>query len=158
MKKLLQWTIISNLFIMFAMPVDAGPLGKAFGGALGGATLGALVGDEDSAKTGAIIGGSLGLIGGAAQASKQKQAQEAAKRQEVERQQLLQQQQQQTDTTLVLEIQKSLVRMGFDPGDVNGQLQPMTVSAIKQYETKRGLLETGRPSPELHKHMLRNGG
>jgi len=93
-----------------------------------------------------------------AQASKQKQAQEAAKRQEAERQQMLQQQQQQTETTLVLEIQKSLVRMGFDPGDVNGQLQTMTVSSIKQYEVKHGLLETGKPSPELHKHMLRNGG
>jgi peptidoglycan hydrolase-like protein with peptidoglycan-binding domain len=58
----------------------------------------------------------------------------------------------------VLEIQKSLMRMGFDPGDINGQMQPATENAIRLYEQKFGLLETGRPSQELLKHMLQNGG
>jgi peptidoglycan hydrolase-like protein with peptidoglycan-binding domain len=58
----------------------------------------------------------------------------------------------------VLEVQKSLMRMGYDPGDINGKMQPATENAIRLYEQKYSLLETGRPSQELLKHMLRNGG
>lgn len=58
----------------------------------------------------------------------------------------------------VLETKKSLVRMGYDPGPIDDQLNPKTVTAIKAYEVKYSLLETGRPSQELLKHMLQHGG
>jgi len=58
----------------------------------------------------------------------------------------------------VLETKKSLVRMGYDPGPIDDQLNPRTVTAIRAYEVKYSLLETGRPSQELLKHMLQHGG
>jgi len=62
------------------------------------------------------------------------------------------------DTLIVLETKKSLIRMGYDPGPIDNQLNPATTTAIKAYEAKYSLLETGRPSQELLKHMLQHGG
>ncbi len=62
------------------------------------------------------------------------------------------------DTVIVLETKKSLVRMGYDPGPIDNQLNPQTVQAIKGYEVKYSLLVTGKPSQELLKHMLQHGG
>jgi uncharacterized protein YcfJ len=62
------------------------------------------------------------------------------------------------DMLIVLETKKSLVRMGYDPGPIDNQLNPQTVQAIKGYEVKYSLLVTGRPSQELLKHMLQHGG
>ncbi len=62
------------------------------------------------------------------------------------------------DSLIVLETKKSLVRMGYDPGPIDNQLYATTVTAIKAYEVKYSLLETGRPSQELLKHMLQHGG
>jgi hypothetical protein len=59
---------------------------------------------------------------------------------------------------MVLEVKKSLVRMGYDPGPIDDQMNPKTVAAIRAYEVKYSLLETGRPSQELLKHMLQHGG
>lgn len=160
------------LGVVFQSSLQAQVLGRAFGGALGGAALGSLVGGRDGAQTGAIIGGVVGLARGAKE-KKQRQAQEEAyARQQAERERIAREQQiaeterlkkqesarEEFETGTVLEIQKSLMRMDFDPGDINGQMQPATENAIRLYEQQYGLLETGRPSQELLKHMLRNGG
>ena len=167
-----RYIILVIAFIMTGLvnqtTLQAQVLGRGFGGALGGAALGSLVGGRDGAQTGAIIGGVVGL----AQGAKEKKQREAYARQQAERQRIQQAQQQaemehrqkqeakveQMDAATVLEIQKSLVRIGYDPGDINGKMQPSTENAIRLYEQKYGLLETGRPSQELLKHMLKNGG
>lgn len=152
--------------------LQAQVLGRGFGGALGGAVLGSLVGGRDGAQAGAIIGGAVGLAKGAKEKKQMKAQQEAHARQQAEREKIQREQQQlemerlekletaeeKFDAGTVLEIQKSLIRMDFDPGDINGKMQPATENAIRLYEQKYNLLETGRPSQELLKHMLRNGG
>lgn len=158
--------------VIFQSALQAQALGRAFGGALGGAALGSLVGGRDGAQTGAIIGGVVGLAQGAKE-KKQREAQQAAyARQQAERERLQkaqqkaemerlkkqEEQQENFESGTVLEIQKSLMRMGFDPGDINGKMQPATENAIRLYENKYSLLETGRPSQELLKHMLQHGG
>lgn len=169
----LLFAIVLTIFgANFQPSLQAQVLGRAFGGALGGAALGSLVGGRDGAQTGAIIGGVAGLIKGSKE-KKQQDAQRAAyARQQAERDRLEKEQhykevenlkkqeatQEKVDATTILEIQKSLMRMNFDPGDINGELQPATENAIRLYEQKYNLLETGRPSQELLKHMLRNGG
>jgi hypothetical protein len=152
--------------------LQAQVMGRAFGGALGGAALGSLVGGRDGAQTGAIIGGVVGLARGAKEKKQMKARQEAYARQQAERQRIQQEQQraemerrkaqqatqQSFESGTVLEIQKSLVRMGMDPGEINGKMQPATENAIRLYEREHSLLETGRPSQELLKHMLQHGG
>ena len=157
---------------IFQPSLQAQVLGRAFGGALGGAALGSLVGGRDGAQTGAIIGGVIGLAKGAKEKKQMAARQEAMARQQAERTRIEKEQQtaeikrlkkqestqENFENGTVLEVQKSLMRMGFDPGDINGKMQPATENAIQLYEQKYGLLETGRPSQELLKHMLRNGG
>jgi hypothetical protein len=152
--------------------LQAQVLGRGFGGALGGAVLGSLVGGRDGAQAGAIIGGAVGLAKGAKEKKQMKAQQEARARQQAERERIQKEQQrlemerikqiefaeEEFEAGTVLEIQKSLIRMDFDPGDINGKMQPATENAIRLYEQKYNLLETGRPSQELLKHMLRNGG
>lgn len=157
---------------IFQPSLQAQVLGRAFGGAVGGAVLGSLVGGRDGAQTGAIIGGVVGLAKGAKEKKQMEERQEAMARQQAERARIEKEQQiaeierlkkqeseqENFESGTVLEVQKSLMRMGFDPGDITGQMQPATENAIRLYEQKYGLLETGRPSQELLKHMLRNGG
>jgi len=152
--------------------LQAQVLGRGFGGALGGAVLGSLVGGREGAQAGAIIGGAVGLAKGAKEKKQMKALQEAHARQQAERERIQKEQQrlemerlkqiesaeEEYETGTVLEIQKSLIRMDFDPGDISGKMQPATENAIRLYEKKHNLLETGRPSQELLKHMLRNGG
>jgi len=157
---------------IFQQSLQAQVLGRGFGGALGGAALGSLVGGRQGAQTGAIIGGVVGLARGAKEKKQMEAQREAYARQQAERDRIQKEQQraemerlkqqqasqESFESGTVLEIQKSLMRMGFDPGDINGQMQPATENAIRLYEQKFGLLETGRPSQELLKHMLQNGG
>ncbi len=158
--------------VFFQSSLQAQVLGRGFGGALGGAALGSLVGGRDGAQTGAIIGGVIGLAKGAKEKKRMVAQREAYARQQAERERLQKEQQkaeierikkqeveqENFESGTVLEVQKSLMRMGFDPGNIDGQMQPATENAIRLYEIKYSLLETGKPSQELLKHMLQNGG
>ena len=176
MKTVQRNIIITTALIVFGIlvqtPLQAQVLGRGFGGALGGAALGSLVGGRDGAQTGAIIGGVVGLAQGAKEKRQMEARKDAYARQQAERA-LIQKEQQQAEierlknqeakqesfeSGTVLEVQKSLVRMGFDPGNIDGKMQPATENAIRLYQNKFKLLETGKPSQELLKHMLQNGG
>lgn len=58
---------------------------------------------------------------------------------------------------LVVEVQRSIQRLGYDPGTI-GTLNRQTVALIKMYQAQHALLETGVPSTQLLEHMRRNGG
>ena len=176
MKTSLRNSLFSIALILFGAilqpSLQAQVLGRGFGGALGGAVLGSLVGGREGAQAGAVIGGAVGLAKGAKEKKQMEAQREANARQQAEREKIAREQQtaeterlkkeeiaqEEFEIGTVLEIQKSLMRMDFDPGDINGQMQPATENAIRLYEQQYGLLETGRPSQELLKHMLRNGG
>ena len=183
MKRYVVHLMIAATLTSLTLPAEAQILGRSFGGAMGGAVLGSLVGGRKGAQTGAVIGGAVGVIRGVNERARQRAQAEAYQRQEAERQRIAQQQQQaeierlkaqqaaQTaqptsatpapdgpNATLVIEIQKSLIRLGYDPGGVDGRLGPATVNAIKQYQAKKGLLEDGNASQALLTHLLRNGG
>jgi hypothetical protein len=49
----------------------------------------------------------------------------------------------------VLTIQQLLVKAGIDTGPLDGKLGPLTARAIRQFETSRGLPETGKITPQL---------
>jgi uncharacterized protein YcfJ len=141
-----------------------------FDEALGGAILGNLVGGRKSARKGAIIGGVIGAAGGIANDQRQRQQQAEAERrraewnaQQVAEQARIEQQRAAAapvpaaDQTLIVETQKSLIRMGYDPGAL-GQAGPQLSRAVLEYQKSKGLLETGELSQALLTHMLRNGG
>jgi len=174
------WLIIAALCVSEISPVaHAGP----FGGALGGSTAGGMIGGMINGPIGRIrgsrVGATMGFIGGMADNASRRAQYDAYYHQQAARQQWDAQQQQaraaaarqqtaqvaprvtavqRQSNTLVLETQKALVRLGFDPGPIEGEYGPSTASAIRQYQANAGLLSTGQPSQELLKHMLQNGG
>ena len=158
---------------------------SGWGGAGGGALLGGIIGGGEGAAAGALIGGLVGTARGGSKKKKRRRqaeqyrAQERARweqQQRVQQQQLelqrqqawqqqqqqLQQQQQQqqgaAQATLITEIQRALIRLGYDPGGVDGQTGAQTTEAIRAYERDKRLLETGQSSQPLLTHMLQSGG
>ncbi len=151
---------------------------SGWGGAAGGALIGGIAGGGRGAAAGVLIGGVVGSAREsqkrdrrrAEEAARQRQAEERRRweqQQQLQQQQLdlqrqqawqAQQQQNQAGANLVAETQRSLIRLGYNPGAVDGQLGPGTVAAISAYQRDRDLLVTGQPSQPLLVHMVQNGG
>lgn len=179
--------VVVGLLILSVRPASAF-LGGAFGGAMQGALLGSLLDGREGARTGAAIGAGVGLLTGISREAEQRKAKEAAQARYEQRKQAMEQKrmadeaarweadklkasggvpsnlatmggpQPHEDAELISEIQRSLTKLGYDAGQVDGTLSDKTVSAIVLYQTKAGLLQTGQPSLELWKHLLRGGG
>ena len=171
-------TFLVVVFTVLAMTATHAPVAEAgifkspLGSAALGAAIGAIAGGGNGAAIGAAVGGGVGLVGKAGDEKKKREAaerQHEQERAEWQRQKQLEQdrlrrqrqpaqgQAQSADAVLVSETQRSLIRLGYDPGSV-GTMNPQTTAAIKAYQGKKGLLETGQPSQELLKHMIKNGG
>jgi hypothetical protein len=155
---------------LVAPPAHAGIMGDGLGSALSGAMVGKLIGGRKGARTGAIIGGVIGASESAANLQRQQQHQAEMQRrqsewtaqQQIEQERLRREQvavapAPAIDQTLVIETQKSLIRLGYEPGAI-GQPGPELTRAVMQYQKSKGLLETGDLSQALLAHMLKNGG
>jgi hypothetical protein len=179
--------MIVGSLILTARPASAF-LGETFGGAMKGAALGSLLGGRDGARTGAGIGAGVGLLTGESRESGQRKAEAAAQTRYEQQRLALEQERQadeaarwkaeskrfadgvpsnlvsigglqpREDPELIAGIQSALTNLGYDPGNADGNLSDKTIAAIMRYQSRAGLLETGQPSVELLKHMLRNGG
>jgi hypothetical protein len=178
---------VVGILILTSQPASAF-LGEALGGAMQGALLGSLLDGREGARTGAAIGAGVGLLTGMGKEAEQRKAQEAAQARYAQRKQAMEQKrmadeaarweaekhtatdgvpsnlatmggpQPHEDPELITEIQRSLIKLGYDPGEVDGSLSDKTIACIMRYQSARGLLETGQPSRELLKYMSRNGG
>ena len=59
---------------------------------------------------------------------------------------------------LIIELQRSLTVLGYQPGPIDGRPGGSTLNAIKAYQQDQGLLVTGQPSEALLAHMRQRGG
>jgi len=174
--KILSIVIVAaaTIAILTPNPSHSGPLGEALGGALKGAVLGSLIDGRDGAAAGAAIGGAVGLASGIGRENQKRKQAEIAEQRRKEREELERQRKEERerlekerkkeaeetqgyDPVLISEIQRSLIRLGYDPGPV-GRMNPKTEEAVRSYQRDKGLLETGNLSQELLKHMIQNGG
>ena len=55
----------------------------------------------------------------------------------------------QSDEAVILETKQLLLKLDFQPGPMNGTLDPATVAAIEAYQEAAGLPVDGQPSPAL---------
>lgn len=178
---------VAVAWVFSAQPASAF-LGQAFGGAMKGAFLGSLLDGREGARTGAAIGAGIGVLSAVVEDSERRDAKKAAQaryEQQKEQMEMRRQEKEQErfqasvnavsdgvpsnvasigalqpheDVDLITEIQRSLVKLDLDPGAIDGVLSEATLSAIQAYQARHGLLETGQPSQELLRHMIRNGG
>lgn len=56
---------------------------------------------------------------------------------------------------VVVEIQKGLARLGYEPGPIDGIVGSQTRNAIRQFERDHRLLVDGRASPQLARYIRR---
>jgi len=157
-------TVLASAFP--ANPASAGVFSAGLGGALRGALVGDLVDGRNGAKAGAVIGGLIGAGEAVAQKKKQDesrqrqaewQASEQAAQERIRQQQAPVAPQRSAAQTLLVETQKSLIRLGYEPGDP-GEAGPALTDAVMQYQRSNQLLETGELSQALLTHMSGNGG
>ena len=57
------------------------------------------------------------------------------------------------NSAAVRRVQSGLVRLGYDPGPVDGNIGPKTRTAIQDYQRDHDLLVDGRASEQLAQHM-----
>lgn len=165
-KRFLQFMVSCSVVILFIaasiVPSQADPLERGIQGAIGGAIIGGVLKGGKGAGRGAAIGGTIGIIGGAIEEDRRRreyeedlydrsydayEPQPRRERHTVSR-----------SSGLVLDIQSSLQRLGYEPGPIDGVYGNQTAMAIGQYQDEYGLLVTRKPSSALLKHMKRNGG
>ena len=143
-------------------PARADWLGGSLIGGSAGAIIGGIIGGRGGAAAGAMIGGTVGAYEGDRRARARYRYgyrnrhyyrrapvryRRAAPRRAAPRR-----------SDLVVNVQVSLQRLGYAPGSPDGLIGPATSRAIKAYQKEHGLLETGRASPELLKHLRQQGG
>lgn len=46
-------------------------------------------------------------------------------------------------------VQKDLVKLGYDPGSISGEMTTDTIVAISKFQSENGMEVTGEPSPQL---------
>lgn len=63
----------------------------------------------------------------------------------------------QASRAIIAQVQEQLVRQGLYPGPADGLLGPVTVDAIRSYQKRYQLAQTGEASQALLVHMLTSG-
>jgi peptidoglycan hydrolase-like protein with peptidoglycan-binding domain len=53
----------------------------------------------------------------------------------------------------VSRVQSGLLRLGYNPGPVDGAMGSQTETAIRNYQRDYNLLDDGRPTAELARHI-----
>lgn len=118
------------------------------GGAIIGGAIGGAVGGKKGLIPGAIIGG---VVGGAASNAR---ARPAPRR----RQPGYYAPAPAYTCGLVCGIQGSLVKLGYNPGPVDGVFGRQTADAISAFEYNNQLPVTGQATPQIHNFMKQLGG
>jgi osmotically inducible lipoprotein OsmB len=58
--------------------------------------------------------------------------------------------------SLMIDIQKGLRNLGYDPGPIDGKYGSKTEKAIRDYQYSHGLIVDGKASPSLLAHIEQN--
>jgi Putative peptidoglycan binding domain len=125
------------------------------GGAIVGGALGAAIGGKKGILPGAVIGGAVGAATTPRHATPPPPPRHASPppppRPYYPPRPVY-------DRNLVYNIQVSLLRLGYDPGPLDGAYGQLTANAISRYESDKQIVVTGLPSQGLYYHLQQAGG
>ena len=126
-------------------------------GALIGAGIGAITGGGKGAGKGALIGGAAGAVVGGIEKNKNRQRY-APPPEPVYHSAPPPRYSGPGYSRLTRDVQRELVRLGYDPGPIDGQYGRGTAGAVSMYQEDYNLLIDGKVSQALLKHMIQQGG
>lgn len=139
--------------------VSADPFWGAVDGAIGGAIIGGIIDGEDGAADGAFIGGTIGAVDGAIREQERRnyyrRYYEPRYRRPPPRYYAPPQRR---VANVVIDTQRALRRLGYNPGPIDGVAGRGTVWAIREYQADNGLRVDGQVSRRLLNHMRKRGG
>lgn len=174
-RKITIFATATTWMLCYGATVNAGIFGEGLSDAFQEELPGRMIDGSEGAASGAIVGGVFAAGDTASgeslsgetsaqqepEAVRQRKAEWAAGRQaEQERVRAAQPETRPASSieqTLLVETQRSLVRLGYEPGDIGSPGDALT-NAVIAYQQAHGLLETGELSQALLEHMLKNGG
>jgi len=129
-------------------------LDRLIQGAIGGAVIGGVTDGHHGVGRGAAIGAAAGAVIGAIEQEEDRKA----RQHEYDHTSTYPSRSVSRQDPLVLDIQSSLTRLGYEPGPVDGAFGNRTSRAISEYQKENGLLVTGQPSGALLTHMNKKDG
>lgn len=145
-----------------AAPVKADMFGGFIDGALGGAIIGGIIGGSEGAWDGVVVGGAVGAIDGASRESYRNRYYPQQRDNYIynnpRRPAPAPRGQTMSSKQLVVEVQKSLRRLGYNPGPADGVPGPATGRAILAYQKDQGLPQDNRINTALLQHLRKRGG
>jgi len=144
------------LMLVSAAGGSAQVIERGVQGALIGAGIGAITGGGKGAGKGALIGGAAGAVVGGIEKSNRERYEpppepvyHAAPPPRYAPGP--------SYSRTVHDIQRELVRLGYDPGPIDGQYGRGTANAITMYQEDNNLLVDGQATQPLLKHMIQQG-
>lgn len=157
-----QVFVLATAFCLSANVTKADMFGGFLDGAIGGAIVGGIIDGSDGAWDGAVVGGAIGAIDGAyREGSRQRyypRNRDSYIYSNPRRPAPSSQGQAMSSRQLVLEIQQSLRRLGYNPGPADGVAGPATGRAIQAYKRDQGLPQDNVINTSLLNHMRQRGG
>ena len=156
------------LIAMFAIGLSANAskadiFGGYIDGAIGGAIIGGIIDGSEGAWDGAIVGGAIGAIDGAYQEGRRDRYYPRYRDRYIYTTPRRQQApaprgQTMTSKQLVYEVQRSLRRLGYNPGPADGIAGSATARAVQAYKRDNGLPQDNTINTALLNHMRQRGG
>jgi len=126
-------------------------------GALIGAGIGAITGGGKGAGKGALIGGAAGAVVGGIERNKRNRYEPPPEPVYHSAPPPRRHHRHSNYSPLIHDVQRELVRLGYDPGPIDGQFGRGTSNAIVAYQEDNNLLVDGQASQPLLKHMVQQG-
>ncbi len=148
---LLSTVAVSAMLLLGSAPnADAWHQGRAhtFGGVVTGGAVGGIIGGVVGGKKGVIPGAIIGGVVGGAAANARRQPPPPPRTTYAPA----------YNCGLVCGIQSSLIKLGYNPGPVDGAYGKKTADAISAFEYNNQLPVTGHATPQIHNYMKQLGG
>jgi len=151
------------LVVALGSAAKSDPFWGAVDGAIDGAIIGGIIDGGEGAADGAFIGGTIGAVDGAVEEHERRRwhyrdryvrpyyPPPRARYRPPNRGQA-------RVANVVVEVQLSLRRLGYNPGSADGRPGRNTIVAVQRYQRDHGLRANGRITNALLRHMRSNGG
>ena len=150
--------LLTTAIVLWPSSASAQVIERGVQGALIGAGIGAITGGGKGAGKGALIGGAAGAVVGGIEKNKNSRRYDPPPEQVYHSAPPPPRYSGASNfSRLTHDVQRELVRLGYDPGPIDGQFGRGTANAVSMYQQDYNLLVDGNISQALLKHMIQQG-
>lgn len=150
--------LLTTAIVLWPSSASAQVIERGVQGALIGAGIGAITGGGKGAGKGALIGGAAGAVVGGVEKNRNRRRYDPPPERVYHSAPPPPRYSGASNfSRLTHDVQRELVRLGYDPGPIDGQYGRGTANAVSMYQQDYNLLVDGNISQALFKHMIQQG-